>query len=74
MVQDLATTAPPIVACVMVKEQEGNEIMAIAKEFVKHGYMLCCLKYKKSFLLLLSYNLILNMITSYRKEVVREVT
>lgn len=35
-IQYLATTAPPINACVMVKEQEGNEIMAIFKEFFEH--------------------------------------
>lgn len=52
MIQDLATTTPPIVACVMAKEWEGNEIPAIVKEFVEHGYMLCCLKYKKFFFII----------------------
>lgn len=76
-IQNLAMTVPPVCACVMVKEQEGNEIMVIFKEFFEHGYMPCHLKYSNSLLLLLlllSYNLMLNMITSYRKEVGRELT
>lgn len=76
-IQNLAMTVPPVSACVMVKEQEGNEIMVIFKEFFEHGYMPCRLKYSNSLLLLLlllSYNLLLNMITSYRKEVGRELT
>lgn len=44
VIQYLAMTAPSISACVMVKEQEGNEIMSILKEFFEHGYMPCCLK------------------------------
>lgn len=76
-IQNLAMTVPPVRACVMVKEQEGNEIMVIFKEFFEHGYMPCRLKYSNGLLLLLlllSYNLMLNMITSYRKEVGRELT
>lgn len=76
-IQNLAMTVPHFSACVMVKEQEGNEIMVIFKEFFEHGYMPCCLKYSESILLLLlllSCNLMLNMITSYRKEVGRELT
>lgn len=52
MIQNLAMTTPPIVACVMVKEREGNEIPAIVKEFAEHGYMLCYLKYKKFFFII----------------------
>lgn len=32
-IQNLAMTVPHFSACVMVKEQEGNEIMVILKEF-----------------------------------------
>lgn len=51
-IQYLATTLPPV--CVMVKEQEGNEVMAIFKEFFEHGYMPCCLKSKKSFVIIIA--------------------
>lgn len=63
-------TVPPISACVATKEQEGNEIMAIFKEFWAWVPAMLFKKIKIliTIAILQSNPEYLNMITSYRKK------
>lgn len=75
-IQNLAMTVPHFTACVMVKEQEGNEIMVIVKEFFEHGIYAMLFKiFRKSFIIIIA---ILKCNAEYdyfiQKKVGRELT